>query len=64
MENKIFKFLPNELIIKIIKMKVEEERKAYWRKRFTEEIIDEIKMVHDPLYWGGLKGYFKHINGE
>jgi len=56
--------LPNELIIKIIKMKVEEEKKEYWKATFTEEILDEIKMVHEPLYWGGLKGYFQSFLDE
>ncbi len=63
MENKIFKFLPNDLIIKIIKMKVEEEKKEYWKNIF-EEVVDEILMVHEPLYFGGIKGFFKYLQSH
>lgn len=64
METQLYKILPNNLIIKIIKMKVEEDRKYYWKTIFTEEVIDEIKMVHEPLYFGGIKGYFQSFKDE
>jgi len=64
MDTQLCKILPNDLIIKIIKMKVEEDRKDYWKTIFTEEVIDEIKMVHEPLYFGGIKGYFQSFKDE
>jgi len=59
MDGQLCKILPNDLIIKIIKIKVEEERKDYWKTIFTEEVIDEIKMVHDPFYFGGIKCFLQ-----